>query len=188
MQSLSPTPVQTNALPANPLALKDIHVPEQISSFPIAYGWWILTALVLLAIVLLIIQVKKSNKHNHVKKQALAQLKENTDLNNSELISLLKWAAMHYFTRIEIAKLYGNSLQQFLVQHLPEKYQTKFIELSAQAFKDQYQPNFHNEVDNNFQQAVQLWLTQALPPKQLKHTEQLSSAHSQTQKGEGVSA
>lgn len=175
--------MQTNAL-----ALKDIHLPEQISNFPVAYGWWILAALVLLAIVLLVIKIKKAKQRNQVKKQALLQLNNSSELNHSELISIMKWAAMHYFSRVEVAQLYGDSLKQFFVQQLPEKYQAKFTELSVQAFKDQYQPNFHNEVDNNFQQAVQLWLTQALPPKQLKHTEQLSTTDSQAPKSEGVSA
>jgi len=157
--------MQTNALPANPLALKDIHVPEQITNYPISYGWWILAALILLALVITIVKIKKVVKRNQVKKQALTQIKNNSDINNSELISLLKWAAMHYFSRIELAKLYGESLQQFLLKQLPEKHQTRFTELSKQAFKNQYQAHFNNQVDTSFQQAALLWLNQALPPK-----------------------
>jgi hypothetical protein len=155
---------QTNALPSNTLELKDIHVPEQITNFPIAYGWWILAALLILTIVITIVKIKKSAKRNQVKKQALAQLKNNSDINNSELISLLKWAAMHYFSRVELAKLYGESLLEFFLKQLPEKHQTRFTELSAEAFKNQYQANFDKQVDTDFQQAARLWLTQALPP------------------------
>lgn len=172
MQPIDANPVQANALPANTLALKDIHVPEQITNYPIAYGWWILAALILLAIVLIIIKFKKTTKHNQVKKQALAQLKNNGDINNSELISLLKWAAMHYFSRVELAKLYGESLQHFLLTQLPEKHQARFTELSQQAFKNQYQADFQNEVDNDFQLATQLWLSKALPPKVIAQSTQ----------------
>lgn len=164
--------MQTNALPANTLALQDIHVPEPITNYPVAYGWWILAVLILLTIVLIIIKVRKTAKRNQVKKQALTQLKDNVDISNSELISLLKWAAMHYFSRVELAKLYGESLQQFLVNQLPEKYQSKFTELSDEAFKNQYQANFHNEVDTSFQQAVLLWLNKALPPKTVIQVQQ----------------
>ena len=164
--------MQTDALAANPLALKDIHVPEPITNFPIAYGWWILAALILLAFVLAIVEFKKTAKRNQVKKQALTQLKNNVDISNSELISLLKWAAMHYFSRVELAKLYGESLQQFLVNQLPEKYQSKFTELSDEAFKNQYQANFHHQVDTSFQQAVLLWLNKALPPKTVIQVQQ----------------
>ena len=77
MQPINTNPIQTNALPANPLALQDIHVPEQITNYPIAYGWWILAVLLLLAIVLIIVKFKKSAKRNQIKKQALTQLKNN---------------------------------------------------------------------------------------------------------------
>jgi len=157
--------MQANALPANQLALKDIHVPEQITNYPIAYGWWMLAALILLAIIITIVKIKKSAKRNQVKKHALTQLKNNIDINNSELISLLKWAAMHYFSRIEIAKLYGESLQHFLLKHLPEKHHASFRELSEAAFNNQYQASFQNEINASFQQATRLWLTKALPPK-----------------------
>ena len=117
MQSITPPATQTNALPANPLALKDIHVPEQITNYPLAYGWWILAALIVLALVITVIKIRKSAKRNQVKKQALTQLKSNIELNNSDLISLLKWAAMHYFSRVELAKLYGDSLQHEVDSH-----------------------------------------------------------------------
>jgi hypothetical protein len=192
LQSINPNPAQTNALPANPLALKDIHVPEQITNYPIAYGWWILAALLLLAVIITIIKIRKLAKRNQVKKQALTQLNNNVDMTNSELISILKWAAMHYFSRVELAKLYGDSLLQFLLKQLPEKHQSSFAELSEQAFKNQYQVSFHNEVDKKFQQATRLWLTQALPPKAVgqtkknsTNTQNISNPHQQS---EGVSA
>jgi len=176
----------TNALPANPLALKDIHLPEQISHYPIAYGWWILAVLIIIVIILTIIKIKNTATRNQVKKQALSQLKNNVDINNNELISLLKWAAMHYFSRVELAKLYGDSLQQFLVKQLPEKHQVNFTQLSKQAFKNQYQADFHNQVDNNFQQAIQLWLTQALPPRAATQAKQKNTDR-KLYKSEGVS-
>lgn len=183
--------MQTNSLPANTLELKDIHVPEQITNFPIAYGWWILTALIIVAIVIVIVKIKKSAKRNQIKKQALAQLKNNPDINNNELISLLKWAAMHYFSRVELAKLYGESLQQFLLNQLPAKHQKRFIELSEEAFKNQYQAHFHNAVDTSFQQAALLWLTQALPPKAVIEAKQKDTDSNHTisnveQQSEGV--
>ncbi|MDX2369237.1 MAG: DUF4381 domain-containing protein [Colwellia sp.] len=192
MQQISTNSTQANALPANTLELKDIHVPEQITNYPIAYGWWILAALILLAIVITIIKVKKSTKRNQVKKQALTQIKNNSNMNNNQLISLLKWAAMHYFSRVELAKLYGESLQHFLLKQLPEKHQTRFSELSEQAFKNQYQAHFQNEIDTSFQQAALLWLNQALPPKMEKETKQTNTDSNHTirnleQQSEGVS-
>ncbi len=172
MQPINTNPVQQNALPTDTLALNDIHVPEQISNYPIAYGWWILAVFAVLLIIFIIIKARKNRQYQQVKKQALAQLKSNEGMSNNDLISLLKWAAMHYFSRAQLAQLYGESLQHFLLEQLPEKYHTQFTQLSEQAFKTQYQAHAHNESDTDFKQATQLWLNQALPPKKLaKSTE-----------------
>lgn len=166
MQPINTAPTQQSALSTDTLALNDIHVPEQISNFPIAYGWWILAILILLMMIVTLVKVQKNRKRQKIKKQALAQLKNNKNMSNNDLISLLKWAAMHYFSRAQLAKLYGDSLQQFLSQQLPEKHRNSFTQLSEQAFKTQYQAHVQNEIDPNFIQATQLWLSKALPPVQ----------------------
>ncbi len=166
MQPINTALTQQSALPTDTLALNDIHVPEQISNFPIAYGWWILTILILLMMIVTLVKVQRNRKRQKIKKQALAQLKNNKNMSNNDLISLLKWAAMHYFSRAQLAKLYGDSLQQFLSQQLPEKHRKSFTQLSEQAFKTQYQAHVQNEIDPNFIQATQLWLSKALPPVQ----------------------
>lgn len=162
---------QVNALPtqtATPLALNDIHLPEQVSNFPMAYGWWLLAVIIIVAVIFLIIKIRRSAKRNQVKKQALAQLKQNANINNNDIIALLKWAAMHYFSRAELAKLYGHSLQQFLMSKLPITKQQNFSELSEQAFVHQYQADNLLQNDDKLEQAATLWLTHALPPKPLK--------------------
>lgn len=187
MQSITPSPTQVNSLPANPLALKDIHLPEQITNYPVAYGWWILAALLLLSIVIIVIKVKKISKRNLIKKQALAQIKNNQNINNNELISLLKCTAMHYFSRIEIAKLYGESLQQFLLKQLSEKHQIDFTKLTEQGFKNLYKSDINNKIDNNFQQAARLWLTHALPPTNKKKIQHVTTEKKSYKEQQGVS-
>ena len=168
MQQINALPNQTNALPANTLDLKDIHVPEQISNLPTAYGWWLLAVVIIVIIVATLINVRKKAKQNKVRKQALVQLKNNVNMSNNDIIALLKWAAMHYFSRTEIAKLFGHSLQSFLMSKLPVKNQKNFSELSEQAFSNQYQVASSEQTDKKLQQAATLWLTQALPPQPLK--------------------
>lgn len=170
---------------ANALELKDIHVPEQISNLPVAYGWWILVTLIVLIIIFTILKIRKTAKRNQVKKQALAQLnlslKNNAQMTTSDTIALLKWAAMHYFSRAELAKLFGDSLQKFLISQLPIKHQKNFTDLSEQAFLNQYhaQPKTSKDADTdvgvekaktneNLHQAAALWLTYALPPVAVK--------------------
>ncbi len=158
-----------NQTPPAALELKDIHIPEQIANYPTAYGWWFLAALLIVIIILVFFNIRKSIKRNKIKKQALKQLKNTAQMNNNELVSLLKWAAMHYFSRAELAKLFGESLQHFLASQLTIKHQQKFTELSKAAFESQYQPSVNaeptNQVSTDLHKAAKLWLTHALPAK-----------------------
>jgi len=170
----TPPATQVNPLQGNAIELKDIHLPEQISNYPIAYGWWLLAALLILATIFSLIKIKKTAQRNRVKKQALSELKNNPSITTTDTVALLKWAAIHYFSRAELAKLFGNSLQKFLISQLPINHQKNFTDLSAQAFLNQYQANDNAIVqpDENFYQAAVLWLTHALPPNNPKATNQ----------------
>ena len=163
----SPTPAPVTA---NPLQLKDIHVPEQISNYPIAYGWWLLAALLLLTLIFIGIKLYKRAKLKQAQQQALKQLKHNPNMDSTQVITLLKWAAMQYFPRAEIAKLYSAQLQQFLLEKLAGKYQQKFSDFTAHGFDNQYKKyddlaQNTDEADKDFHQGALLWLSQALPPK-----------------------
>lgn len=168
MQAINALPPQTSTqapMQTNTLDLNDIHVPEQISNYPIAYGWWLLAALLITLAIIAIIKFRKNNQRNKIKKQALIQLKNTPNMSINEITALLKWAAMHYFSRAELANLFGNSLQSFFTNQLPIKYQERFTSLSEQTFIKQYQANNENHSDEDFYQAATLWLTYALPPK-----------------------
>ena len=156
--------------PSEQLAqLKDIHLPEQVHNYPVAYGWWILLACLLIGLIFGIVKWQKNRKLSHAKKLALTNI--NNTHNNDEIVTLLKWAAFQYFPRSEVASLHGDQLEQFFISKLPIKQQEKFQMLCGQQLKDKYQPveNSSNETLNNtLQEAAHLWLSQALPPKLLK--------------------
>lgn len=150
----------------DPLAdLKTIHLPEQVNNYPLAYGWWILLFIVL---VLCFFSLKKYLKHRkncQAKKQAINTLKEN-NLDNEQLISLLKWAALHYFPRQQVASLSGQQLQNFLTSCLPTKQQETFINLIEPVLAKRYQRDEQLQKTDELSTAVMLWLTYALPPKE----------------------
>jgi hypothetical protein len=191
LQKIDALPVQPTA---NTIELKDIHLPEQISNYPIAYGWWLLASLLVLAIIFSIIKIRKSAKRNQVKKQALARLKNDEEMTISDTIALLKWAAMHYFSRVELARLFGDSLHKFLTAQLPIKHQKSFTDLSEQPFLNQYRDqakaskgeNNQDQIDENINQAAALWLMHALPPKILKVTNE--NPRISKNKNQGVNA
>lgn len=153
------------------LQLHDIHLPEQVSSFPYAIGWWLLVALIVISALWLIKKINRNKALNQSRNHALAVLEKQKTQSNIELISLVKWSAMQYFNRQYIASLYGDNFRDFLIAQLPEKHQQTFETLSKQAFINQYQSATMQEndtesmVNSDCKNAVKLWLTYALPPK-----------------------
>jgi hypothetical protein len=152
--------------PSEPLAqLKDIHLPEQVHNYPVAYGWWLLLACLLITLIFLIVKWQKRRKLCFAQKLALTNLK-NTQ-NNDEIVTLLKWAAFQYFPRNEIASLHGEQLQQFFTGKLAPTQQDKFQSLCDQQLNNKYQL-VENSSDQTLKEAAHFWLSQALPPKVLK--------------------
>lgn len=150
-----------------PLAqLKDIHLPEPVHNYPIALGWWLLLASLLITIIVLAVKWQKRRRLSKAKQLALRQLK-NTD-NADQIVTLIKWAAFQYFPRQEIASLHGKQLIDFLQEKLNHKHREKFQTLCAEQLNSKYQPTENVESNSTLKQAAQLWLSQALPPKLLK--------------------
>ncbi|MFT5758507.1 MAG: ABC-type transport system involved in Fe-S cluster assembly fused permease/ATPase subunit [Alteromonadaceae bacterium] len=152
-----------------PLAqLKDIHLPEQVNNYPLSLGWWLLVIVIISMIIFIIIQIKRSKQGKRCQQQAIKQLKDQAADNHSTS-SVLKWAAMQYFPRDNIARLYGAKFNEFLINALPEKHQESFATISSQSFASLYQdhPMTDNQqqLNDEFKQAALLWLTYALPPK-----------------------
>lgn len=151
------------------IELNDIHLPEQINDYPIALGWWLLVALFIALIIFALFTFFSHKKNNKSKKYALAQLNQTTPLKVKETMTILKWAAMQYFPRQDIAALYGAGFKQYLIDALPNKHQANFDNLAQKSFSQLYQGDFAQTVDEQFNQAAKLWLIQALPPKKPSH-------------------
>ena len=151
----------------DPLAqLKDIHVPEQIHNYPLAIGWWILAILIIIILISSIIKYRKFKALRKNKKLALARLSNTND--GEETLKLLKWAALQYFPRAQVASLFGESLLGFMQQMLPEKKQQEFDEMVSRnnlkpAFENIYQEQLQK--NEGLHQVAEFWLSQALPPQ-----------------------
>lgn len=171
---------------ASPLQLNDIHLPDQINNFPMAIGWWLLAATLLISLILFIKYYQNKKSLNLSKYKALKQLNDSPNMSSADSITLLKWAAMQYFSRVTIANLYGDGFQQFLVKNLPLKHQERFVELSTPAFEQQYQNNnpsngisskmteetsHQTTINKHARAATLLWLQNALP---IQHTNKTS--------------
>jgi hypothetical protein len=152
-----------------PLAqLKDIHLPEQVNNYPLSLGWWLLAVIFVSFVFFVVIQIKRTKKAKRCQQQAIKQLKGKT-ADNHVTSSVLKWAAMQYFPRNDIASLYGSQFKDFLTGSLPEKHRESFSTISSTSFDTLYQESSmlddQQQLNDKFQQAALLWLKYALPPK-----------------------
>ena len=151
--------MQTQELP-----LKGIHLPDPITWWPLAPGWWLLGFLVLALLILVGWCAYRAYHHRKAKRIALAQYKQlaANEASDSAYFQLLKRAAMAYFQRDELAALHGQSLAQFLLAQLPEKRRhTSEEELTLwldNIYRDKPQ-------SSGLEKFTQHWLTRALPPK-----------------------
>ena len=160
----------------DPLAqLSDIHLPANVHGYLIAPGWWLLAVIVLALIIYGLLKLRQAMIKRQAQKMALKQLSTATDI--SAMVALLKWAALQYFPRPQVAHLTGHAFKSFLIATLPSKHQQEFTELSAEHFVSVYQSTTvstttstttsttANIISAEFSNAAKLWLSHALPPK-----------------------
>lgn len=118
---LSPSPFAGNNAA---LQLNDIHLPESPGFWPLAPGWWILLALLLIAIVWLSLKIRKIVKQRKYQKQILDQyivletrLFERSDSEAIAKINIfLRQIAINKYPRADVASLTGTRWLEFLDQ------------------------------------------------------------------------
>ncbi len=104
------------------LNLRDIHLPDPVSWWPIAPGWWIIIASVILIIVVILIAKniylkKKLNRDIKTELEIIKQqyqLTQNKPLLAQSLSLLLRRASISYYPKTDIAGLIGNEWLAYL--------------------------------------------------------------------------
>ena len=115
-------------LPMPTIPIKDIHLPEAISWWPLAMGWWLLIALLMTVIIIVIVGFKRQYKQKHsnkfrrlsLRKQIMSELVDIQTINDDRLFleqlsALLKRVAITQHGQ-QIAGLSGQKWLQFLDQ------------------------------------------------------------------------
>ena len=108
----------------DPLAqLKDIHLPEPISWWPLAPGWYVLLAFIICVTLGIVLYITKRQRHALPKKHALKllntyknqyQQNSNAPLISSQIAELLKRVALVYYPRAQVASMTGDDWLAFL--------------------------------------------------------------------------
>lgn len=106
--------------------LRDIHLPEPVGLWPLAPGWWLLAALLLVTGVIVFRLIRNRVRRDAPRRDALKELEKcyrafEDDGNESKYISninvLLKKVAAFYYGKEKVARLSGEAWLAFLDQH-----------------------------------------------------------------------
>jgi len=107
--------------------LRDIHLPPPVAFWPLAYGWWALTASVVLAAVALVLWQRW--RRTSVKRAALGELSALEALFGAQpdpvelavlLTTLLRRVALARLARADVAALHGETWIAFLTRGSPD--------------------------------------------------------------------
>ena len=144
--------------------LKDIHTPEAIGAWPLAFGYWIALVIVILLIALLIHVYRTKKKQSLVKQAALIELSQLETNANPEFAiqvnALLKRAALSYLPRDKVAAIDGEPWYQFLDTTLPTAQRGKFGKLLNQRYSKQ---GLSEQDKQQLKTLAKDWLNKSLP-------------------------
>jgi len=152
------------------LPLRDIHLPEAISWWPLAPGWWWLL-LLLMVVSGLLVWWRRRKAAAQVRLAALAEWQQlmtsfQQEQNNSQWVQglsvLLRRVCLSYYPRAEVAGLSGEAWLHYLDQVCPLPQHNPFSEGAGRLLID---APYRQQVEGDVQALHALcgeWLT-ALP-------------------------
>ncbi|MCW8107781.1 DUF4381 domain-containing protein [Alteromonas ponticola] len=152
---------------SDPLAqLQDIHVPESVSAWPLAWGWWVLILLALVGMAVTIYWLYKRHQFFQAKRQAIREiqaLQANQPDWAQQQNAILKRTASYYYDTQNVAALYGQRWQQFLLECLAQNAKkSKTVSGLNQLQQALYQPQPLNaDHFESCQRACLTWLKRA---------------------------
>lgn len=122
--------------------LRDIHIPtDGVSIFPLAYGWWVILLLIILAFILIksVIVLRKASARLYARK-LLLPLKDSYELSAAVKMSeILRRICVRKYP--EAVSLFGNEWVEFLNRKSKHQLDEKSAELLKNA------PFMHNLPD-----------------------------------------
>jgi hypothetical protein len=155
---------------ASPLEqLKDIHLPEPVSWWPPAPGWWILAVLCLGLMVITVRWLIRRYRYRAAMRQALSELEQITPEDKDwpqQLNALLKRLTLSYFPRAQSAALHQQQWLAFLGSRLPEKNRASFIQQYRLLLDALYRDKSPDLDSAACKTLVRDWINKALPPSE----------------------
>ncbi|MCG9737234.1 DUF4381 domain-containing protein [Shewanella insulae] len=153
--------------------LQDIITPAPVGVWPLAYGYYLLTLLLLMLMATLFIYIKRRGKQLAAKREALTLLSQVTPEDPQlplTVNSLLKRSAMSYLPREQVASLQGDAWYAWLGAQVPTM-DPKLPDLLERRFQA---GNLSPSEAMQLLDAAKAWLQKALP---LKAGKEVSCSH-----------
>jgi hypothetical protein len=157
----------------NALPLADIHLPNSVSAWPPAIGWWLLVLLVIIFVIGIVLVIKKYRQKWGYRKAALALLKqqyqshlatEHTPQESQQktvalgLLRILKRTAISAYPNLPISALHGQAWLDFLDQQTPKILFTEST-IAQWILTKQYQSSANTDIDlSQLYHACQYWI------------------------------
>jgi hypothetical protein len=116
------------------IPLRDLHLPDAVGWWPLAPGWWLLVAVLLVALAYGLHAAYRRWRHNAPRRYALRELKRvrseydrgiDSVTLGKELSELLRRAMLAYAPRNEVAGLTGETWLEWLDRGLDDRPFTK---------------------------------------------------------------
>ena len=143
--------------------LRDIHLPDGVSAFPPAYGWWLILAAIILVVVLF--EVFKILRQKSKKRYALLLLSQaksaNIILEAREMSEILRRICLVKYPNA--AALFDKDWIEFLNAHSKSQITGKALTLLIDApYINPESQNFSLEDINNLRSFCQSWIGENL--------------------------
>ncbi|NVK24151.1 MAG: DUF4381 domain-containing protein [Gammaproteobacteria bacterium] len=141
--------------------LNDIQTPEPVGVWPLAWGWWLIIAIVLILIAFTIYFIRQHIRLNKAKKQALKLLSDAQHLSPDDKVKsinqILKRVTLAYAPREAIAGLTGEQWAKWLNQ-----FDNK-AQISPALLSLTYQGQTTTQQAEEYFQQAKRWVTKVLP-------------------------
>lgn len=151
----------------DPLAqLKDIHLPDAVGLWPLAWGWWVLLILLVLVALVVFLMVRRHRQRNRYRAAALAELQRVTLAVKQDqqvatylqqLSIILRRAALSGCGNTYQANLKGEAWLRWLDDQCPETRGSFSSGAGRALLTGPYEVNPQADI-NALQQLVSLWL------------------------------
>lgn len=112
--------------------LNDISLGDPIGIWPLAWGWWLLVLLIIVAVSTAVWLIRRRLMFNAARRGAITELQaiESQHLSSHQrtaaINDVLKRCARHYFEHELVNTLHSGDWIKWLTLQLPEKYQDNF--------------------------------------------------------------